>query len=126
MKMLIAVAFGGAVGAVGRYLVYILMGSLVGSQIPSGTLAVNIVGSFVMGLLVPWLATDGSVPPEIRGLLTVGLLGAFTTFSTFAMDTFVLIERGAMVLAVVYVLLSVFLSITAFAGGFFMMRSFLA
>ena len=124
MKMLAAVALGGAIGAMGRYLVFIMMGSLAGTMIPSGTLMVNIVGSFAMGLLVPWIGAGGIASPEIRALLSVGLLGAFTTFSTFSMDVVVLMQRDAIGLAVVYLCLSVFLSIAAFVAGYYLMRSF--
>ncbi|MFD2205185.1 fluoride efflux transporter CrcB [Kiloniella antarctica] len=124
MKMLAAVALGGALGAMGRYLVFTVMGSLVGTMIPTGTLTVNVVGSFFMGILVPWIGAGGIASPEMRALLTVGLLGAFTTFSTFSMDVVVLIQRDAIGLAVLYLCLSVFLSIAAFIAGYYLMRSF--
>ncbi len=124
MKMLAAVALGGALGAMGRYMVFTAMGSFVGTMIPTGTLTVNVFGSFVMGLLVPWIGVGGIASPEIRALLTVGLLGAFTTFSTFSMDVVVLIQRDAIGLAVLYLCLSVFLSIAAFIAGYYLMRSF--
>ncbi|MHC4917835.1 MAG: CrcB family protein, partial [Planctomycetota bacterium] len=86
MKMLLAVAAGGAVGAVGRYLVMIQVGYWLGTAFPFATLAVNVIGSFALGLLVGLMALAWSPPAELRALLVVGVLGAFTTFSTFSMD----------------------------------------
>ena len=124
MKMLAAVALGGAIGAMGRYLVIITMGSMVGTMIPVGTLTVNIVGSFAMGILVPLIGVGDLVSQELRAFLTVGLLGAFTTFSTFSMDVVVLFQRDAIGVAALYLSLSVFLSIAAFVAGYYLMRSF--
>ncbi|WP_421780676.1 fluoride efflux transporter CrcB [Kiloniella litopenaei] len=124
MKMLAVVALGGAIGAIGRYLVIITMGSMVGTMIPVGTLTVNIVGSFAMGILVPLIGVGDLVSQELRAFLTVGLLGAFTTFSTFSMDVVVLFQRDAIGLAALYLFLSVFLSIAAFVAGYYLMRSF--
>ena len=79
----------------------------IGHGFPWGTLTVNLVGSFAMGILVHIMATTWTVTPEVRALLTVGGLGAFTTFSTFSLDVIVLYERGQVMLAAGYVLASV-------------------
>jgi fluoride exporter len=107
MNMLLAIAVGGAVGALGRHFVNVGVAAWIGLGIPWGTLTVNIVGSFAMGVLVHIMATTWSVTPEIRALLTVGGLGAFTTFSTFSLDAIVLYERGQVMFAAGYVLASV-------------------
>jgi CrcB protein len=92
--MIIAVAAGGAVGAAGRYLSMSAVGALIGGGFPWGTLFVNIVGSFAMGVLIELMSLVWSPNVETRGFLLIGLLGAFTTFSTFSLDVVVLAERG--------------------------------
>ena len=126
MKMLLAVAAGGALGAVGRYLVISAVGLVFGTGLPLGTIVVNVLGSFVLGALVEAMALAWSPPPELRAMLVVGVLGAFTTFSTFSMDVVLLYERGALGQAAVYVGASVVLSIAAFFLGLALLRSVLA
>lgn len=112
---LLAVAAGGAIGAVGRYLVVSLAGTVFGLGFPYGTIIVNIVGSFVLGILVETGALVWSPSPELRALLVVGMLGAFTTFSTFSLDVVVLFERKAYMPAAIYLAVSVVASIAALA-----------
>ncbi len=126
VKMLLAVAAGGAVGAVGRYLVVSAVGHIFGTSFPLGTIVVNVVGSFVLGALIEALALAWSPPPELRAMLVVGVLGAFTTFSTFSMDVVLLYERGALGQAALYIAASVILSIAAFFLGLHLLRSALA
>ena len=126
MKMLLAVAAGGAFGAVGRYLVMIQVGHWLGTAFPFATLAVNILGSFALGLLVELMALAWSPPPELRAMLVVGLLGAFTTFSTFSMDVVLHVERGELVLTLGYVVASVVLCVAAFLAGLYLVRAALA
>ncbi len=111
MKLLLAIAFGGAVGAVGRHFVAAQVGHWFGSGFPWGILAVNAVGSLLLGILIETMALAWSPGLELRALLTVGVLGAFTTFSTFALDVVLLYERGAFVAALLYVAGSVVLSV---------------
>lgn len=115
MKILLAVAAGGALGAMARYLVATQVVQWLGAGFPYGTLTVNVVGSFILGALVETMALAWSPSPELRALLVVGVLGAFTTFSTFSLDTVLLIERHQSALAALYILLSVALSV----GGLF-------
>lgn len=117
MNMLLAIAFGGAVGALGRHFVNLGMAAWIGLGIPWGTLVVNIGGSLIMGFLVHAMATTWTVSPEMRALLTVGGLGAFTTFSTFSLDVFALYERGQVVFAGAYILASVVGAIGALYVG---------
>ena len=125
MKLIAAIAIGGAIGAVARHLVGVQMLRLLGSGFPWGTLTVNVVGSFAMGALVELMAIRWSVGPELRAFMTVGILGAFTTFSTFSLDIAVLGERGEVLPAGLYVLLSVGLSISALFFGLWLFRQLL-
>ncbi|MEK9945948.1 MAG: fluoride efflux transporter CrcB [Alphaproteobacteria bacterium] len=125
MKIIAAIAIGGAVGAVARHMVGAQMLRLLGSGFPWGTLTVNVVGSFAMGALVELMAVRWNVGPELRAFMTVGVLGAFTTFSTFSLDVAVLGERGALLPAALYVLMSVGLSIAALFFGLWLFRQIL-
>ncbi len=121
---MIEVALGGAAGAVLRHLVNIGALRLLGSGFPFGTLAVNVAGSFLMGCLVVALAHLGGT--RFSPLLATGFLGGFTTFSSFALDTLVLWERGQHVLAAGYGLASVGLSLAAIVAGLHLARGLLA
>lgn len=125
MKIIAAIAIGGAIGAVARHIVGAQMLRMLGSGFPWGTLTVNVVGSFAMGALVELMAIRWNVGPELRAFMTVGVLGAFTTFSTFSLDVAVLGERGALLPAALYVLMSVGLSISALFFGLWLFRQLL-
>ncbi len=107
------VAAGGALGSVARYLSMVLIGQTVGAGFPWGTLFVNIAGSAVMGVLAELGALVWQPSPDLRVFLTVGILGGFTTFSTFSLDVAVLVERHSWAVAALYVALSVLLSVGA-------------
>lgn len=126
MNMVVVIAFGGAVGAVGRHFVDVGMVALLGHGFPWATLTVNVLGSFVMGVLIHLMAVSWTVSPEMRALLTVGGLGAFTTFSTFSLDAVVLYERGQIILAALYVLASVVGAIGGLLVGLRLARLVLA
>ncbi|MCL4111525.1 UNVERIFIED_CONTAM: hypothetical protein GTU68_002309 [Idotea baltica] len=104
---------GGAFGAAARFLVVIKVTEKFGSQFPYGTLTVNVVGSFVMGLLAMILVERLALDPLLRLGVFVGFLGAFTTFSTFSMDTLNLFEIGHNIRALSYMLSSVVFSVLA-------------
>lgn len=123
--MLIAVASGGAVGAVCRYLVGIAATKTLGADFPYGTLIVNVLGSFAMGVLIESTVLRWSVSMEMRGFAAIGVLGAFTTFSTFSLDTVFLYERGKLMLSAVYVATSVIGCIAALFAGLALVRRFL-
>ena len=125
MKILLAVAMGGAVGAVGRFLVMNAVGSQLGHGFPWGTFTVNLVGSFILGALIEISALHWSPTPEMRAFLVVGVLGAFTTFSTFSLDTYTLIDRGQTGAAAAYVGGSVILCVLGFWAGIAMLRQVL-
>jgi len=115
MKLILVIAAGGAIGATARHLVNVLALSWFGSGFPWGTLAVNLVGCFLMGVLVETSALVWSPSPALRAFIAVGFLGGLTTFSSFSLDVAVLYERGDLLLAGAYLLASVAFSI----GGLF-------
>lgn len=122
MPPVFLVMLGGAAGSGARYLTGRAMSSLFGSGYPFGTLAVNLVGGLIMGVLAGMLAKAGD-GESWRLLLGVGVLGGFTTFSAFALDTVILIERSQTLLALGYILLSVIGSILAVFAGLTLTRA---
>ncbi len=125
MEKLFLVALGGGVGAVARYLLGVASLNRLGMSWPAGTFIANVSGGLLMGLLVGWLALRGGGDQErLRLLLGVGLLGGFTTFSAFSLETVLMIERRAYGEALGYVLVSVVLSIAALFAGLMFMRRF--
>jgi len=109
----LAVAFGGALGAMSRFFIYNVFMRATTSTFPWATLTVNIVGSFLIGIAFVVITERLEMGPEVRGVVTVGFLGAFTTFSTFSMDTIGLLEQGQVGSAIIYVLSSVAVCIIA-------------
>ena len=117
MSIYIAIAVGGSLGAISRYWVFTTMHRWLGQDFPYGVLSVNILGSVVMGFLSVLLVHRFHLSEEIRIGILLGFLGSFTTFSAFAMDTLNLINTGALVKAMSYILLSVlFCILGAWAG----------
>ena len=108
----LAIAIGGAIGACLRFALSEWMLHLFGRAFPFGTLLVNILGSFVIGLLYGLLITEQIAPNPWRIFVGIGVLGAFTTFSTFSMDTVLLLQQGDWLKAVVNVVLNVVLCLT--------------
>ncbi|VAW96000.1 Fluoride ion transporter CrcB [hydrothermal vent metagenome] len=105
------IAVGGAIGAVLRFLVSNGVHSFMSRDFPYGTLTVNVVGSFLMGLTYVMLIERLNLSPEWRAFIIVGLLGAFTTFSTFSIETLLLIESSELSKALINIILSVVLCI---------------
>lgn len=126
MNSIFAVAVGGAIGAVLRYLLNIEVTRTLGAHFPWGILIVNLVGCFVMGAIAEGFALKFSAPQEIRSFMMTGILGGFTTFSAFALDAGNMIERDAFGLAGIYVVASVGGSILALFVGLWTMRAVLA
>lgn len=115
--MLLLVAAGGALGAMARYGSVVAVGRLTGFGFPWGTVTVNLAGSLLLGLLIGALAHGLHLSQEARGLIVVGFLGAFTTFSTFSLDTVTLLERGSWWPAFGYAAGSVVAGIALFFAG---------
>jgi len=113
MLQAIAIAGGGAIGALLRFYASTGIYAIMGRGFPYGTLFVNIAGSFVMGLLYILFLERLQVSPEVRSALLVGVLGAFTTFSAFSMETLALFEEGEVTKAALNIVLSVTLCILA-------------
>ncbi len=122
MQALFAVAAGGMVGAVLRYLVNVAAMKVAGPGFPVGTMIVNIAGSFAMGALVAAMALSWNVSQEMRLFLAVGLLGSFTTFSTFSLDVYTLFERGAYGPLILYAFGSFGLSLLGLVLGLAVVR----
>ena len=117
MQQLLYIAAGGALGAVMRYGVSNGVHFLFGRAFPYGTLTVNVLGSLLIGLLYILLIERFSLGPHVRAILIIGFLGAFTTFSTFSLETYNLMENGEFLKAVVNILLSVTLCLVAAWAG---------
>ncbi|WP_347329487.1 fluoride efflux transporter CrcB [Marinimicrobium locisalis] len=102
----LAVALGGALGAMGRFGLTTWLFPLMGARFPLGTLVANLLGCFLVGLAFVLIVDKGMVPAECRPFVITGCLGALTTFSTFSLDALLLWQNGAPALAVVYSLVT--------------------
>lgn len=122
MPAYLIVFLGAGLGGVLRYGFNVAALRLLGSGFPYGTLTVNIVGSLIMGLLAGYFACKADLGQMWRLFLTTGMLGGFTTFSAFSLETALLYERGAFGLTALYVVASVGISIAALFAGLFIMR----
>ena len=124
MTTIFAVAIGGALGSVLRYLFAKAAAEWLGVAFPYGTRGVNVIGCFIAGLCVVWLVERGAAP-ELRALIMIGVLGGFTTFSAFSVDTLRLWEESGAMLASVNVLSNVALSLAGCASGIWIGRQWL-
>lgn len=123
MLNLILVMAGGAVGSAGRYMLGRLVLTLYGPGFPWATLLANILGGLVMGLLAGVLARFINGGEQIRLLIGVGVLGGFTTFSSFSLETVLMLERGEVATGLAYVAASVIGAIAALWAGLLIVRS---
>jgi CrcB protein len=121
MRYLI-VFLGGGVGAALRHGVNVVAARLLGTAFPYATTIENVSGSLLMGLLAGYFAFRGGISQHWQLFLTTGILGGYTTFSTFSLDAALLYERGALGLVALYILLSVLLSIGGLFAGLWFMR----
>lgn len=117
MQTLVAIAIGGAAGALSRHFVASAVNRWADGGFPYGTMTVNVLGSLFMGLLITVLAHRFEAAPELRALLTVGFLGSFTTFSTYSMETVLLVERGDIQGAALYAFGSLAIGVMALVTG---------
>jgi len=122
LGILLAVALGGALGSLLRYFVAGAVQSATWPGFPWGIFVVNITGGFAMGLIVELSALKLNLTPEVRAFLTIGILGGYTTFSTFSLDSALLIERGDYSGAALYIAGSALLSIMALFAGLWFIR----
>ena len=122
MARFLWICLGGAIGTGARYLLSGWLLRVAGPGFPYGTLAVNVAGSLIMGVLIELSALVWSPSPELRALLTVGVLGGYTTFSTFSLDVAFLMQRGDTAAAAIYVVVSVLLSVGALFAGLHIIR----
>ncbi|MEZ5817429.1 MAG: fluoride efflux transporter CrcB [Hyphomicrobiaceae bacterium] len=123
MQLFLAAAAGGALGAGARYLVNVTCMQLLGPSFPWATMTVNIVGSFLMGVIVAASGTLLSGSAVLRTFLATGILGGFTTFSAFSLDVFELFERRQPALAALYIAASLGISVAALVAGVALVRS---
>ena len=114
--------FGSGIGGALRHGINVAAFRLLGSDFPYGTLTVNVSGSLAMGLLAGWFAHKVAPGQAWRLFLTTGILGGFTTFSTFSLDAVLLYERGQWGMAAMYIMASVGLALAGLVAGLFIMR----
>ena len=121
--MIISVGAGGALGAIARYLV----GMAISHHLPNhgwlATLSVNIVGCFAMGIMAAILIESPSVSPAVRSFVMIGFLGALTTFSSFALDIHILLDKQGFMAGAGYLITSVGLSLAMFFAGMWLFRA---
>ena len=114
---LLLIGLGGFAGAISRYLVDGLVSDRTGGGFPWGTLVVNVTGSFLLGLLFAMTAERAILPAEIRGPVMIGFIGAYTTFSTYMLESWILVDGGSYLPALANLGGSVVIGIVAVAAG---------
>jgi CrcB protein len=126
MQAYLIVFVGAGIGGAFRHGVNVWTARLFGLGFPFGTFTVNIMGSLAMGLIAGYFMFKGGSSQHWRLFLATGILGGFTTFSSFSLDAALLYERGEFAMMAIYVLASVLVSVGALFGGLWTMRSFLS
>jgi CrcB protein len=122
MNYLIVFA-GAGIGGAMRHGINVLAARIAGLDFPYGTLAINVLGSFAMGIIAEYFALKAGLPQHWRLFLTTGILGGFTTFSAFSLETALLYERNQLGAAAVYVIASVVLSVVGLFAGLALVRA---
>jgi fluoride exporter len=122
MNGFVAVFLGGGLGAAARHGVNLLVAQLTTARFPWGTLAINVIGSLLIGVLAEWFALRAQLPQPLRLFLITGVLGGFTTFSAFSLEVGLLMERGQMMTAAGYVLASLVGAVGAMFVGMYTVR----
>ena len=118
MKVLLIIFFGGGAGSVTRYLLISYFNKIIPSSIPYGALLVNLIGSLIIGIIYYFITTKLLLNEQLKVFLTIGFLGGFTTFSTFNLDFFKLIESGNLSLAIIYAAITFIGTIALFYIGY--------
>ena len=123
MLKVIYVGFGGFIGSILRYSLYILTSNILGYTSPVATIFVNIIGCFLIGSAYQLFSTQLVISENLRLFIMIGLLGGFTTFSAFSIDAFQLYQNSGKILAIAYVVLSIILSLLATLTGVWLIKS---
>jgi len=118
MNLIIAIFLGGGCGALSRYLIIDQINKISSNSFPYGTTLVNVLGAFLIGIIYYLLISKIIINEQLKVFITIGFLGGFTTFSSFNLDFFKLIESGSIFLAIVYALASFLITIVAFYIGY--------
>ena len=118
----LAVAIGGALGSVARYALSSWIFDITSQKFPYATLIVNVAGSFVMGILFVVIVERAALPAEMRSLLMIGFIGAFTTFSAFSLDALGLWQNGHVLMSVIYMITTVILCLVAISTAIWLTR----
>ncbi|MBH20850.1 MAG: fluoride efflux transporter CrcB [Rhodobiaceae bacterium] len=124
MLKVIIVGFGGFFGSVFRYLIYLLSNNLIGYSFPFGTILVNIIGCFLIGLTYQIFSDMISLSDNLKLFMTIGFLGGFTTFSAFSLDVFLLYQSNSKLVAIIYIFITLVLSLLAMLGGMWIFKAY--
>ncbi|HOZ81422.1 MAG TPA: fluoride efflux transporter CrcB [Bacteroidia bacterium] len=122
MRTILTIGFGSFIGGMIRYMLSLFIQSKTVSEFPVGTLLVNIIGCFLIGVVYSF-AEQGKMAVEWRLFIATGILGGFTTFSAFSMESFMMLRNGYYGMMTVYVFLSLAIGISATIGGFLLVRT---
>ena len=118
MNLIIAIFLGGGCGALSRYLIIDQINKISSNSFPYGTTLVNVLGAFLIGIIYYLFISKIIINEQLKVFITIGFLGGFTTFSSFNLDFFKLIESGSIFLAIIYALASFLVTIVAFYIGY--------
>jgi CrcB protein len=124
MLKVIIVGFGGFFGSIFRYLIYLLSHNVIGSNFPFGTLLVNVLGCFLIGLIYQIFNDVISLSDNLKLFMTIGFLGGFTTFSAFSLDIFFLYQFNSKLVAIIYIFITLILSLLAMLGGMWVYKAY--
>ncbi len=122
MKTILYIGLGGFLGAISRYEISIFINKYNQSQFPCSTLAVNILGSILIGFIMSWSVNISPIPNNIKLFLTTGCMGGLTTFSTFSYETVVLFNEGNIILSILSIFSNLFFSILGVCVGMYICR----